>query len=204
MKLDKAVPQRQVAAISELFERHGIMQTDFSPVVLVQLFSFVSRLFVTQRNLGLSECQAEIVQFIEQTIANIEARIHQSSSGWQKKICLQQISGRLPHSALLHGLTRNRESPPTPQVPPIALPQSPRVRAASRCAMPQIELHEEKSQILITHKAKYITGDWQAPFKRADIVPFFFPRTSFEPCIPLAFPVDAYNPNHGRETNGFK
>ena len=73
----KRILNMQVAAISELFERHGIMQTDFSPVVLVQLFSFVSRSLITQRNLGLSEDQAEIVQFIEQTIANIEARIYQ-------------------------------------------------------------------------------------------------------------------------------
>ena len=72
----KRIFNMQVAAISELFERHGIKPKDFSPVVLVQLFSFVSRSLITQRNLGLSEDQAEIVKFIDQTIANIEASMY--------------------------------------------------------------------------------------------------------------------------------
>jgi len=73
----KRILNMQVAAISELFERHEVRPKDFSPVVLVQLFSFVSRSLITQRNLGLSEDHAEIVKFIDQTIANIEAGIHQ-------------------------------------------------------------------------------------------------------------------------------
>lgn len=74
----KRILNMQVAAISELFERHKIKPQFFSPVVLVQLFSFVSRSLITQRNLGLSEDDhAEIVKFIDQTIANIEASIHQ-------------------------------------------------------------------------------------------------------------------------------
>jgi len=73
----KRILNMQVAAISELFERHGIMPKDFSPVVLVQLLSFVSRSLITQRNLGLSEDHAEIVNFIDQTIANIEAMVRQ-------------------------------------------------------------------------------------------------------------------------------
>jgi len=36
----------------------------------------VSRSLITQRNLGLSEYHAEIVKFIDRTIANIEAGIH--------------------------------------------------------------------------------------------------------------------------------
>jgi AcrR family transcriptional regulator len=72
----KRILNMQVAAISELFERYGIRPKDFSPVVLVQLLSFVSRSLITQRNLGLSEDHAEIVKFISETIANIEARIH--------------------------------------------------------------------------------------------------------------------------------
>jgi TetR/AcrR family transcriptional regulator len=67
----------QVAAINELFERHRIKRKDFSPVVLVQLFSFVSRSLITQRKLGVWEDHAEIVKFIDQTIADIEASIHQ-------------------------------------------------------------------------------------------------------------------------------
>jgi AcrR family transcriptional regulator len=73
----KRVLNMQVAAISELFERHEIRSKDYSPVVLVQLLSFVSRSLITQRNLGLSADHAEIVRFIDQTIANIEAVIHQ-------------------------------------------------------------------------------------------------------------------------------
>lgn len=73
----KRILNMQVAAISELFERHEIRPKDFSPVVLVQLFSFVSRSLITQRNLGLSEDHAEIVKFIDQTIANLESCIHQ-------------------------------------------------------------------------------------------------------------------------------
>lgn len=74
----KRILNMQVAAISELFERHEIKPQYFSPVVLVQLFSFVSRSLITQRNLGLSEDDhAEIIQFIDQTIVNIEASIHQ-------------------------------------------------------------------------------------------------------------------------------
>jgi TetR/AcrR family transcriptional regulator len=73
----KRILNMQVAAIKELFERHEISPTDLSPVVLVQLFSFVSRSLITQRNLGLSEDHAEIVQFIDQTIARIEATIRQ-------------------------------------------------------------------------------------------------------------------------------
>jgi TetR/AcrR family transcriptional regulator len=73
----KRIFNMQVAAISELFERHEIRPKDFSPVVLVQLFSFVSRSLITQRNLGLWEDHAEIVKFIDRTIANIEASIHQ-------------------------------------------------------------------------------------------------------------------------------
>ncbi len=74
----KRILNMQVAAISELFERHEIKPPYISPVVLVQLFSFVSRSLITQRNLGLSEDDhAEIIQFIDQTIANIEASIHQ-------------------------------------------------------------------------------------------------------------------------------
>jgi AcrR family transcriptional regulator len=72
----KRILNMQVAAISELFERHEIRPKDFSPMVLVQLLSFVSRSLITQRNLGLSEDHAEIVKFIDETIANIEARIH--------------------------------------------------------------------------------------------------------------------------------
>jgi AcrR family transcriptional regulator len=71
----KRILNMQVAAIAELFERHGIKQKDFSPIVLVQLLSFVSRSLITQRNLGLSEDHAEIVKFIDQTIANVENMI---------------------------------------------------------------------------------------------------------------------------------
>ena len=73
----KRILNIQVAAISELFERHGIRPKDFSPVVLVQLFSFVSRSLITQRKLGVWEDHAEIVKFIDQTIADIEGSIHQ-------------------------------------------------------------------------------------------------------------------------------
>jgi AcrR family transcriptional regulator len=66
----------QVAAISELFERHQIKSKEFSPVVLVQLFSFISRSLITQRNLGVWEDHAEIVEFIERTISDIESSIH--------------------------------------------------------------------------------------------------------------------------------
>jgi len=79
----KRILNMQVAAISELFERHEIRPKDFSPVVLVQLFSFVSRSLITQRNLGLSEDHAEIVKFIDRTIANIETSIHQRQRSTQ-------------------------------------------------------------------------------------------------------------------------
>jgi AcrR family transcriptional regulator len=72
----------QVAAISELFERHQIKSKEFSPVVLVQLFSFISRSLITQRNLGVWEDHAEIVEFIERTISDIESSIH---AGRQRK-----------------------------------------------------------------------------------------------------------------------
>jgi TetR/AcrR family transcriptional regulator len=72
----KRILDMQVAAINELFERHEIRPKDFSPVVLVQLFSFVSRSLITQRNLGVSEDHAEIVKFIDKTIARIEATMH--------------------------------------------------------------------------------------------------------------------------------
>jgi AcrR family transcriptional regulator len=73
----KRILNMQVAAVSELFERHEISPKDFSPVVLVQLLSFVSRSLITQRNLGLSEDHAEIVKFIDRTIADVEALLQQ-------------------------------------------------------------------------------------------------------------------------------
>lgn len=73
----KRILNMQVAAVSELFERQEISPKDYSPVVLVQLLSFVSRSLITQRNLGLSEDHAEIVKFIDQTIADVEALLHQ-------------------------------------------------------------------------------------------------------------------------------
>jgi len=82
----------QVAAISELFERHMIRPKDFSPVVLVQLFSFVSRSLITQRNLGLWEDHAEIVKFIDRTIADIEASIQQQ----QRSAGDKSAAARLP------------------------------------------------------------------------------------------------------------
>ncbi len=67
----------QVAAITALFERHKIKRQDFSPVVLVQLISFVSRSLVTQKKLGVSEDHSEIVEFIDRTIKDIETSIRQ-------------------------------------------------------------------------------------------------------------------------------
>lgn len=77
----KRILNMQVAAVRELFERHEMRPKDLSPVVLVQLISFISRSLITQRNLGLSEDHAEIVKFMDRTIANIEASIrHQQRS----------------------------------------------------------------------------------------------------------------------------
>jgi AcrR family transcriptional regulator len=79
----KRVFNMQVAAISELFEQHGVRPKDLSPVVLVQLLSFVARSLITQRNLGLWEDHAAIIKFIDQTIANIEAVVHKKQ--WSSK-----------------------------------------------------------------------------------------------------------------------
>jgi AcrR family transcriptional regulator len=70
----------QVAAITELFNRHGINRKDLSPVVLVQLISFVSRSLITQRRLGVWEEHTEIVSFIDRTISDIEALVRRKAT----------------------------------------------------------------------------------------------------------------------------
>jgi TetR/AcrR family transcriptional regulator len=101
----KRILYMQVAAINQLFERHEIRPKDFSPVVLVQLFSFVSRSLITQRNLGVSEDHAEIVKFIDQTIANIEATIHQK---WQSTKDMSRAAKQPPRRQRAAPRTRKK------------------------------------------------------------------------------------------------
>lgn len=84
----KRVFNMQVAAISELFERHGIRPKDFPPMVIVQLLNFVARSLITQRNLGLTEDHAAIIKFVDQTIADIEGMIR------KKQRSTKNVSGR--------------------------------------------------------------------------------------------------------------
>ncbi len=62
----------QVAAITHHFEQHGIDQEEFSPLVLVLLFAFVSRSMITEENFGVTDDHAAIIGYIERTIAEIE------------------------------------------------------------------------------------------------------------------------------------
>jgi AcrR family transcriptional regulator len=85
----------QVAAITEFFERRKVSSKAFSPVVLVQLISFVSRSLITQRKLGVWEDHADIIRFVEDTIADIEiGAASRSRAGRAASAPLKRGSGR--------------------------------------------------------------------------------------------------------------
>jgi AcrR family transcriptional regulator len=71
----------QVAGINQHFKQRRIGSKEYTPMMLVLLFAFVSRSMITEQNLGVSDHHAEIVGFIEQKIRSIESKSHERKRG---------------------------------------------------------------------------------------------------------------------------